>query len=145
MVKAQLSGSMSRPQSHEWMPPMTIAIERRSSRRQATVRNAAAVSFKSKGRARLAGATLMDISLSGARLRMRQTPPLNGLLTVRLLSPVPTPAVTAAVVWVGDGGEVGVQFPLGCNQTLFWTATRGEDFGSGRLPRRRVAMERVGL
>src|SRR5690242_13313040 len=106
MVGVPPSGPPSGPPSREWMHPMSLAIERRSSHRQATVRNTAVVSFKLKGKTRLAGANMVDISPSGARLRMREAPPLNGVLAVRLLAPVPTPAVTATVVWLGDGGEV---------------------------------------
>jgi PilZ domain len=110
--------------------PMTVATERRLSPRYPAVHNAAVVEFRTRRKSRIARASLINISTTGALLRMREKPRLMSTLWVRLVYPVKTPAVRATVVRVGDDGKVLVAFGGACNRTFFWTATRGEDFRS---------------
>ena len=35
-----------------------------------------------------------------------------------------------SAVRIDEDGHVGVAFVQACNRTFFWTATRGEDYGS---------------
>jgi hypothetical protein len=109
---------------------MIPATERRSAPRHATVPNAAVVSFTIKCRPRMAGATLVNLSATGALLLMRERPVLNGAVAIGLEYPVRTPAIKATVVRITEGGEVGVRFDNRCNPTFFWTATRGLDFSA---------------
>jgi hypothetical protein len=122
---------------------MTIAIERRSSRRDPTVLNAAIVAFKRRGKLRVAGATLVDISSTGALLFMREKPGLNRAIAIRLEYPVRTRPMSGTVVRLTEGGDVGVEFVRGCNRMFYWTATRGEDFHPGRPARIAEAVARL--
>jgi hypothetical protein len=124
------------------MHPITIAIERRLSRRYTAVPNEAVVEFTRRGKARIVGARLVDISATGALLRMSESPPVGELLWVRLVHPVRTSELMATAVRTDDAGGVGVAFGRSCDRTFYWTATRGEDFRSD-APGRFMAAEAV--
>jgi hypothetical protein len=118
---------------------MTIAIERRLSPRHPAVENVALVEFKTRRKTRTVGASLIDVSATGALLRMREKPRVDGLLWVRLAYPVRTPALLASAVRIDEEGRVGVEFVRACNRTFYWTATRGVDFREPPLERFAVA------
>jgi hypothetical protein len=109
---------------------MSIAIERRLTPRFPAVNNSAVVEFKRGGWTRMVGASLINISMTGALLRMRTKPRVNSTLWLRLVHPARTAELLAIVVRIDDDDDVGVAFAQACNRTFFWTATRGEDFRS---------------
>jgi PilZ domain len=106
---------------------MIVATERRSSPRFLAVRNAALVAV-SKAQVAPVAASLIDVSVTGARLRMRARPKLGTRLWVALLHPVKTPSLRGTVVRIDDDGSVAIAFSRPCNRLFFWTATRGQDF-----------------
>jgi hypothetical protein len=66
---------------------MDISLDRRTSVRHAAVSNQAAVRMPRAG-GREIGATVMNISRSGALIRMPQKPALGQLLGIRLVRPL---------------------------------------------------------
>jgi PilZ domain len=115
------------------MHPMTMAIERRHSPRRPAVENVALVRFQRRKRTRTVGACLVDISATGARLRMGEKPRVDGTLWVRLAHPLTTRWLMATVVRIDEEDGVGVAFVRACDRTSYWTATRGADFRADPL------------
>jgi hypothetical protein len=107
---------------------MALAAERRSSPRFPSVENRVAVHITQDGQSRLARASLINISRTGALLYMSDKVTPHGTIYIRLEYPIKTNWIKGQVIRRKRGGQVGVQFRRPCDRTFFWAATRGEDF-----------------
>jgi hypothetical protein len=107
---------------------MNVVTERRSSPRFPTVKNLAIVELRTRAKSPMVDTNLVNISITGALLRMRGRPKIGEMLWLALMYPVKTRILRATVVRIGADRTVGVAFAHACNPTFFWTATRGEDF-----------------
>ena len=133
----QLCGSSSvrridSPPDLEGNARMAVDLERRQASRIPAVDNLAGVEFRKGGEPRAVEATLVNISMTGALLRMPEEPRRGAMLWIRLIHPAGTPAVLATAAWIGEGGKVGVAFARACNRTFLWTATHGAVSVPGR-------------
>ena len=104
---------------------MTLEIERRLSPRLPAVPNRALALLKGP---RIVPGVVIDISRSGALLRMDEQPKPNAKVWIGLTHPVTTRWIVGTVVRIGETGEVGINLLHACNPAFFWTATRGEVF-----------------
>jgi hypothetical protein len=109
------------------MPIMHYLNKRRASPRCEAVKNRSSVQFEApEGRCRI-GATLVNISRTGALL-LAEKPMLRAApLSIRIESPVRTDWVDANVVRINPNREIGLHFPQGCPDDLLLAGTVGID------------------
>ena len=113
---------------------MIVTTERRSSPRFPTVENRVAVHINLDGQSRLARASLINISRTGALLYMHDKVAPNATVYLRLEYPIKTNRIKGQVIRRKREGRVGIQFTRPCDRTFFWIATRGEDFHQKSRP-----------
>ena len=113
---------------------MIVTTERRSCPRFPTVENRVAVVITQDGQSRLARASLINISRTGALLYMHDKVAPNAIVYMRLEYPIKTNWIKGQVIRRRRGGQVGIQFRRPCDCTFLWIATRGEDFHQKSRP-----------
>jgi PilZ domain len=101
--------------------------ERRASPRCDVVKNRLSIEFPaSEGRRRF-GATLVNISRSGALVVAANHPAAPTPVSLRIESPVRTDWVDAKVVRFEPNREIGLHFPQGCPDDFLLAGTVGID------------------
>lgn len=113
---------------------MSFPVERRNSPRHPAVLNRAVIEIRSTGKLASFKATLVDISRTGALLRMPYKVSPNVIMHIRLEYPLKSDWIRGQVIRRTREGLVGIEFRRPCDRTFLWIATRGEDFHSRSRP-----------
>jgi hypothetical protein len=104
---------------------MSEFVERRLSPRYPAVINQVIIGLSMR---HSVGASLVNISRTGALLSIREKPQLHSSIRIRLKYPLRSPWVEARVVRIRDEGGIGIAFVHGCDRTLFYGSLEGNDF-----------------
>ncbi len=108
---------------------MAEMVERRVTVRESAIKNESSLSFGSDAGVHRITASIVNISSTGALIRVTQSLALDRPLRLRIDTPVKTDWVEVIPIRLGQQNTVAIMFRERCRDDFLWAAVLGLDFG----------------